>query len=241
MGYVASTARDLSLFMQAHLEGHPALPATVADIATGPVEPTGWTTTLDAGYGRGWFVDELAGTSVVSHPGSLGHFTGHVLLAPEADGLGIAVLTNASAFLAGGPGDRGHDVQYDLGFGLLRTLLDQEHAPVDPTPHMTFVLPVGTWAAGGRSAAAPRRPKLRSRRGTGARSGTAARRSRVRQLLCGALAVAVGALLLSAPLGMARHFHPDTGWALTSLAWLTLALGGVRLLLVLQQEHHGAT
>jgi CubicO group peptidase (beta-lactamase class C family) len=106
MGYVASTAADLATFMQAHMEGHPAIPASAVEIATGRVEPTGWTTTLDAGYGRGWFVDELAGARIVSHPGSLGHFTAHVLLAPDADGLGLAVVSNASAFLAGGVGDR---------------------------------------------------------------------------------------------------------------------------------------
>ena len=89
MGYIASTASDLATFMQAHLDGHPAIPASAADIITGTVVPTGWDTPLDAGYGHGWFIDERAGTPVASHPGSLGHFTAHILLAPDADGLGI--------------------------------------------------------------------------------------------------------------------------------------------------------
>ncbi|MFA9446678.1 serine hydrolase domain-containing protein [Egicoccus sp. AB-alg6-2] len=233
MGYVASTARDLARFMEAHLESHPAIPATAAQIAAGPVEPTGWTTTLDAGYGRGWFVDEFAGTTVVSHTGSLGHFTGHLLLAPEADSLGIAVLSNASAFVAGGPGDPGHDAQYDLGFGLLRILLGEQPQPVNPTPLMTLALPVGGWAIVALLPTCILRSAFRSRHRTGAESGTATRRVRVRQLLPGAFAIIGGAALLTAPLGMVRHFHPDIGWALTSLAWLALALGAVRFALPL--------
>lgn len=127
MGYIASTASDLATFMQAHLDGHPAIPASAADIITGTVVPTGWDTPLDAGYGHGWFIDERAGTPVASHPGSLGHFTAHILLAPDADGLGIAVVSNASAFLAG------HEAQYDIGLGLLDLLLDQQPQPSTPS------------------------------------------------------------------------------------------------------------
>jgi CubicO group peptidase (beta-lactamase class C family) len=83
MGYIASTASDLATFMQAHLDGHPAIPASAADIITGTVVPTGWDTPLDAGYGHGWFIDERAGTpwqatldrSVTSPPTSFSHPT----------------------------------------------------------------------------------------------------------------------------------------------------------------------
>lgn len=46
--------------------------------------------------------------------------------------------------------------------------------------------------------------------------------------------LAVGAaLLLTAPLGAARHFYPDVGWAVTILVWLTLSWGVMRLVLSL--------
>jgi CubicO group peptidase (beta-lactamase class C family) len=40
MGYIGSTAQDLAAFMQAHLHGHQAIPATAQQIADGPVTPT---------------------------------------------------------------------------------------------------------------------------------------------------------------------------------------------------------
>ncbi len=231
MGYIGSTARDLARFMQAHLDGHPAIPATAAEIATGTVVPTGWTTTLDAGYGHGWFTDELAGTPVVSHPGSLGHFTAHVLLAPDADGLGIAVVSNASAFLSGGVGDRGHDAQYDLGFGLIRMLLGEEHQPVEPTLLMTVVVPVFAWCAVALLLGTILRHLVRLRRhGLPTAAGAGAGRS-VRLLLPGAAHLAAAAALLNAPLGLARHFYPDAGWAMTVGAWLALTWGAARLVL----------
>lgn len=51
----------------------------------------------------------------------------HILLAPDADGLGIAVVSNAGAFLAG------HEAQYDIGLGLLDLLLDQQPQPSTPS------------------------------------------------------------------------------------------------------------
>lgn len=38
-----------------------------------------------------------------------------------------------------------------------------------------------------------------------------------------ALLVALGAAAFAQPLGMARHFHPDTGWAVTVGAWIALS------------------
>ena len=224
MGYIASTAQDLARFMQAHLDGHPAIPATAADIASGTVAPTGWTTTFDAGYGHGWFVDELAGTPVVSHPGSLGHFTAHVLLAPDADGLGIAVLSNASSFLAG------HEVQYDLGLGLTHLLLGEEPQPADPSLLMTLVVPTLSWALVVLLVGAVVRYLIRLRRhGLPAVKGHGARRW-VRALLPGAAYLSIGAGLLAAvPLGLARHFYPDGGWAVTVIAYLTASWGVTRL------------
>jgi len=133
MSYIVSSASDLAKFMQAHLDGHPAIPATAADIISGTVVPTGWgDTPLDAGHGHGWFIDEVAGAPVASHPGSLGHFTAHILLAPDADGLGIAVMSNASAFLGG------HEAQYDIGLGLIGLLFGQEPQPSTPSALMVL-------------------------------------------------------------------------------------------------------
>ena len=80
------------------------------------------------------------------------------------------------------------------------------------------------------------RPVFRSPRRYGAGPGTTTRRVRVRQLLPGAFAMIVGAALITAPLGVTRHFYPDTGWALTSLAWLALALGAVHVALTFYSE-----
>jgi hypothetical protein len=225
MGYIASTAQDLARFMQAHLDGHPAIPATAADIATGTVAPTGWTTTLDAGYGHGWFVDELAGTPVVSHPGSLGHFTAHVLLAPDAGGLGVAVVSNASSFVASS-----HEAQYDLGLGLTHLLLGNEPQPADPSLLMSVVVPIVAWAVVALLIGAVVLHLVRLRvQGLPAAKGHDARRW-VRALLPSAALVAVGgALIVAAPLGLARHFYPDGGWAVTVGAWIALTWGLVRV------------
>lgn len=222
MGYVASTAGDLARFMQAHLQGHPAIPTTAAEISTGTVTPTGWTTTLDAGYGHGWFVDDIAGTRVVSHPGSLGHFTGHVLLAPE-DGVGVAVVTNASSFLAG------HEAQYDIGLGLIHTLLGEDPVFAEPSLLMELVVPVVAWllvalliGAFVRSMIRPRAHGLRVTAAGGARGW-------MRAVLPGVALMAVGGGLFAAPLGLARHFYPDGGWAVTVGACITVICGVVRL------------
>lgn len=234
MGYIASTAGDLTKFMQAHLQGHPAIPATAAEIASGPVAPTGWTTTLDAGYGHGWFVDEIAGTPVVSHPGSLGHFTGHVLLAPDA-GLGVAVVTNASSFLAG------HEAQYDLGLGLIHTLLGEEPAFVEPSVVMELVVPVVAWLVVALLIGAVARYLLRLR-AQGLRVATAAgARGWMRALLPGAALLAIGGALFLAPLGLARHFYPDGGWAATLAAWILVSWGALRLLVAVAGVRAGGS
>lgn len=225
MGYIASTAADLTKFMQAHLQGHPAIPATAAEIVGATVTPTGWTTTLDAGYGHGWFVDEIAGTPVISHPGSLGHFTGHVLLAPDA-GLGVAVVTNASSFLAG------HEAQYDIGLGLIHTLLEQEPAFAEPSVLMQWVVPVAAWLVVALLIGAFVRYLVRLR-AQGLRVMTAGGpRGWMRVLLPGAALLAIGGTLFVAPLGLARHFYPDGGWATTLAAWTLVISGALRLLVV---------
>jgi CubicO group peptidase (beta-lactamase class C family) len=224
MGYIASTASDLAKFMQAHLESHPTIPASATDIISDTVAPTGWDTPLDAGYGHGWFIDERAGTPVASHPGSLGHFTAHILLAPDADGLGIVVVSNASAFLGG------HEAQYDIGLGLIDLLLGQEPQPSNPSALMVFVVPVVAWLIMAALLAALVRDVVRlllkglpapRRRGAG---------GWVHALLPGvALIASGGGLLLAAPLGLARHFYPDGGWAVTASAWIALTWGLMRV------------
>ena len=222
MGYIASSAGDLASFMQAHLQGHPVIPATAADIATGTVTPTGWTTTLDAGYGHGWFVDEIAGTPVVSHPGSLGHFTGHVLMAPD-DGLGVAVVTNGSSFLAG------HEAQYDFGLGLIHTLLGEEPVYAEPSLLMALVVPALAWLVVALLVGAFVRhvSRLRTHGLPVATAGGA--RGWIRAVLPGAALLAAGGAVFAAPLGLARHFYPDGGWAVTVAACIAVISGAVRL------------
>lgn len=221
MGYIASTTADLAKFMQAHLEGHPAIPETADEIVRGTVTPTGWTTTLDAGYGHGWFVDEIAGTPVVSHPGSLGHFTGHVLMAPE-EGLGVAVVTNASAILTG------HETQYDLGLGLMHTLLGEEPVYTEPSPLITLVAPVVALLIG---AFVRHVSRLRAH-GLPAAPVRGARRW-VRALVPGTALLAVGGAVFAAPLGIARQFYPDGGWAITIAACIAVTWGAVRLVVAI--------
>ena len=227
MGYIGSTAADLAAFMQAHLDGHPAVPVTATQIADRSVTPTGWDTPLDAGYGRGWFVDELAGERVVSHTGSLGHFTAHVLLVPGADDLGVAVLTNASAFVA-----NSHEAQYDIGLGLTRLLLGEEPQPAGPNPLMTLVVPVVVWAVVVLLLAAITRRLLGMRTRCRLPVRVTGVRRWVRSLLPGAAFLVVGGGLLLAPLGVVRHFYPDAGWGVTVGAWTAVAWGAVQLLLV---------
>lgn len=56
----------------------------------------------------------------------------------------------------------------------------------------------------------------------------------IRSVLPGAVYLATGLALLAAPLGMARHFHPDVGWALTIGAGLAIVLGVMRLALTVR-------
>lgn len=139
MGYVGSTARDLAPFLQAHLDGHPSVLTTAEEVAEQRVVDTGWDIPAERGYGLGWFVDELGGERVVSHSGSLAHFTAHLLMAPDED-LGVAVLSNASAIVTSG-----HEGQYDLGIGLTRLLLGQTPEPTGPNVALTYVAPVVLW------------------------------------------------------------------------------------------------
>lgn len=226
-GYIGSTARDLARFMEAHLEGEPAdvMPYSAIDVLEGPVIDTGWDIPLEGGHGTGWFVDEFEGVSTVSHAGSLGHFTAHVVLAPE-EGLGVAVLANGSAFVSAG-----HAGQYDLSLELTRMLVGAEAAPATASPLMTIVAPVAVWAAAlGILAAAARFVTVRRRQGSrGGRRNTGL----ARVVLPSVGYVVVGAALLAVgPLDAARHFYPDVGYGLTALAYLALAWGIARAALV---------
>lgn len=228
MGYIGASATDMVGFMRAHLDGDPALPATARDIASGPVTPTGWDTPLDGGYGRGWFVDEFRGNQVVSHTGSLGHFAAHVLLVPEED-LGIAVLANASAFVAAG-----HEAQYDLGFGLTSMLLGEDPQPTDRGALMTLVLPLAAWGALALLIVSIGRYLFQTIKAralpTPAVKTTAS--GWVSLFLPGVVFLAAGVgLVLMAPLGVARHFYPDVGWAVTLIAYLSCIWGALRLVL----------
>ena len=225
-GYIGSTARDLARFMQAHLDGEPAgvMPLTVAEISERRVTPTGWDVPLEASHSTGWFVDEVAGERVVSHAGSLGHFTAHVIIASEADQLGIAVLTNASAFVAAG-----HAGQYDLSLELARLLLGAEPEPAEGGLLMTTVVPAASWAGAIAILVAAARFLRRRRRVTGRHHD----RSWLRTVLPSVAFVGTGlAILLVAPLDAARHFYPDVGWGLTATGYVATGWGVLRMLLV---------
>ena len=224
-GYIGSTARDLARFMQAHLDGEPAdvIPITAAEISERPVTPTGWDVPLEASHSTGWFVDEFAGETMVSHAGSLGHFTAHVILASEADQLGIAVLTNASAFVAAG-----HAGQYDLSLELARFMLGAEPQPADVGLLMTTVVPAASWAGAFAVLVAAARFLRRGRRVIGHHEG-----SWLRTVLPSVAYVGTGlAILLAAPLDAARHFYPDVGWGLTATGYVATGWGVLRMLLV---------
>lgn len=232
-GYIGSTARDMARFMQAHLSGEPAdvMPFTAEQIANEPVTPTGWDMPLESGHSTGWFVDQFAGHATVSHAGSLGHFTTHVVLAPGADQLGIAVLTNASAFVAAG-----HSGQYDLSLELTRLLLGAEPSPAKAGALMTRIAPAAVWIGGLAVLAAAARSLILRRR----RPDVMKRRRWANSLLpsAGYLATGIG-VLLAAPLDAARHFYPDVGWGLTISAWLAIGWGTARGILATVDRRNG--
>jgi CubicO group peptidase (beta-lactamase class C family) len=232
MGYVGATARDLAAFMQAHLDGHPALPVTAGQLAAGPVHATGWDVPLERGYGRGWFVDELAGHQVISHSGSLGHFVAHVILVPGADGLGVAVLSNASAFVAAG-----HAGQYDLSVGLATLLLDEPPVPADRPVLLSLIVPATAWALlallvvgilrSGIDLARRRRPNPHRSRTT------------LRTWAPGIVALLAAGATLILPMGTARHFYPDAAWGATLAAAGAAVWGLLRLARAAVRPHGG--
>jgi CubicO group peptidase (beta-lactamase class C family) len=215
MGYVGSTAADLASFLQAHLDGDPAVPASAAQIAERRVVPTGWDIPAEGGYGLGWFVDELGGEQIVSHSGSLAHFTAHLVMAPDAD-LGVAVLSNASAFVTSG-----HEGQYDLSLSLTRMLLDQDPQPAGPNVVMTYLAPVALWSLVVLLAVAVPRFFTRTLPRWRAEPRPFAGQRWIRRLALPAAGyLALGAALwMTVPLEAGRHFAPDIGWGATVLAY----------------------
>ena len=223
MGYIGSTAADLSAFLQAHLgtDHEQVLSAQLRTLAHRPVVAE---TGMQAGYGMGWFVGELAERPTINHGGELGHFTSHIELVPDEDGLGVAVMTNASASAAGQGGS------YSLGSDLTRLLVGQDVEPASSGILTTGVLPLVVWAAAAAILIAAGRyvltlPRLRG----SAASGSGARRWARLVVLpaLGWLLLAVP-LLTVAPLGFVRHFAPDVGWGLTVMAYLALGWAALR-------------
>lgn len=230
-GYLGSTASDLATFLHAHFDDDaPAIPASADEIANGPTVPSGWDLPLEANQGLGWMVDELAGHRVVSHAGSLGHFTTHLIMVPGADDLGIAVATNASAFVAAG-----HTSQYDLSVGLTELLLGENPPVTTAGPLTVLVAPIATWLLlAGLVALFVRHVVTTLPQWRLATASGADRPPRwVRRVVLPAVGwLAIGlALLLTLPLGAARHFYPDVGWAATGIVYLALPWVVVRTLL----------
>jgi hypothetical protein len=113
-------------------------------------------------------------------------------------------------------------------------LLGEEHQPVGPTALMTVVIPVVAWTALALMLITCVRYVTRLRRNglpTTRRPGAA---GWIRSVLPGAVYLAAGLALVAAPLGMARHFHPDVGWALTIGSGLAIVLGVVLLALTVR-------
>lgn len=222
MGYIASSAEDLTRFMQAHLGAahqdvvSPRLRTLSQRPATGD---TGFDDPAQAGYGMGWFVGDIAGRPSISHSGELGHFTTHLNLLPEEDRLGVAVLTNASAVVAGQGGN------YNLSADLTRLLLGEDVAPAHDKHLMTVVIPLAVWGAAGLLLLAAGRylllalPRLRV-----AGSTSSGGRRWLRHVILPALGymLLAAALLPPIPLGLARHMAPDIGWGVTVIAYLAL-------------------
>jgi CubicO group peptidase (beta-lactamase class C family) len=238
-GYLGSSAQDLARFLHAHLD-HPApdvIPTGAAGIAAEPTLPTGWDMPLEATQGRGWMVDEIDGHAVVSHAGSLGHVTGHLIMVPDADGLGIAVVTNASAFIAAG-----HISQYDLSLGLAHLLLGYDTPADTASPLLTLGAPLTSWALLAAVIGLVLRFVWGTRR---AASGSVAVRPfrwwrHIVLPAAGYLALGV-TLMLALPLGAARHFYPDVGWALTAVTHLAIAWAVVRTALAIVTRRRAVT
>ena len=232
MGYMGSTARDMAAFLSAELEpDRGALPFTAVDVITDEPTSTGWNVPLETGISRGWFTDEIGGLPTVSHAGSLGDYTAHVIMVPGADGLGIAVLRNASAFVAAG-----HDGQYDLSLGLMELLLGLDAQPREPSPLMTIAVPLIAWSIGLAVIVTAARYLLRRRSGShdaGARGG------QLRGTLLPSLGFAglAAALLIVAPMLMgvswnsAQLFYPDMAWGVVFTGYVALAWAVARLVI----------
>ncbi|HSK90886.1 MAG TPA: serine hydrolase [Euzebyales bacterium] len=232
MGYIGSSAADLTAFVQAYLgtDHEQVVSPRLRDLAHRPAAETGMNDATLAGYGMGWFVGELAGHPTVSHTGELGNFTAHVDLVPDADRLGVVVLANASAFAALQGGN------YGLGSDLTRLLVGQDVEPASSMILTTGVLPFAVWAAAiGILIAAGRYllitlPRLRASAPTG---------SGIQRWVCPVVLPALGYVALAlpllpvVPLGMAHHFAPDIGWGLTVMAYLALGWAALRTLLAI--------
>jgi hypothetical protein len=178
----------------------------------------------------------MRGHRIVSHAGSLGHFTAHVILVPDLE-VGVAVLTNASAIVADG-----HEGQYELSLGLANLLLGGPPQRGEPLPMLSLAAPIAAWGlvavvvlVAVRSVRVGR-PRSRASRA----SYTPQWRWWLRYVVAPTVAYTVpaGCLLLLAPLGLVRHFYPDVGWGLTAAATLAVTWGIVRVVLVVVAHPH---
>ena len=155
---------------------------------------------------------------------------------PDAGGLGIAVVTNASAFIAAG-----HMGQYDLSLGLAHLLVGRELPPDTAGPLLTLVVPLLSWALVAAIVGLALRFVRRNRRDTATGRSSRPERSWRQTVLCAAGYLTLGiAPALMLPLGTVRHFYPDVGWALTALAYLATTWAIARTALI-GMTHRRAT
>ena len=231
MGYMGSTARDLAAFLDAQLSGHEALPVSAVEVVDRQATPTGWDVPLERSIVDGWFIDEVAGHRTVSHAGSIGDYAAHVIMVPGAD-LGIAVMQNASAFIAAG-----HEGQYALSLGLLDLLLDVESERSAPSPVMTVFLPALAWGLGVLVIANAVRYLVRGR-ARAAASHASWRFVAVREvgpvlayLGLGLLALVLVPLLAGVRLETAQIFYPDLAWGLVFTGYAAIGWSVARVAL----------
>lgn len=97
VGYIISTAEDMGRYAAAMLGDEPAVisAAGLAELQ----RPQAKVQFVSAGqYAFGWFIDEMAGQTIVWHSGDVPDFHGNVTLAPES-GWGVVLLFNENSTL----------------------------------------------------------------------------------------------------------------------------------------------
>lgn len=208
-GGLYASARDMGVFMQAMLEGHPALPS--AGLRQEMMRPQ----PAAPRYGLGLMVGAPGAPDLVHHGGQTPGFDALLALRPS-QGLGVAVMTNAGpSRLFGATGS--------ITYGMASTVLG-DVPDVPATAATSDLLVIGALACLAASAILLAWVKRR---------GFASRGGRWAGIAFGALLATLGGLLVFVLPGLMGYtptaiwvFQPDTLLILVALAAL-LALGSL--------------